>query len=489
MNLKTLDFGAPAAERDINHGLVEYFFKSEAYSRVESRQKYIVLGNRGTGKSALFKFLAEQAKRNQEVVIELSPEDYSYEILASALIREKEGSWAKQGAYAAAWKYLIYVLVMKGLNIRLKGFKSGPQARIYGYLRDHHRDSADGPIGVLVSYIKRIEGVKIGSFEANLKTRQLTALYKLEELHNLMGDLKEVLSKQPVRVFVDELDRGWDSSEDAKAFVAGLFQAAISINAVSSNLTVYISLRQELYDSIPALYEDTQKYRDVMELIRWDEPSLKHLIALRIRHSVSDLVALRDDDLVWNTIFSGTLQYRQTKGFNYIVDRTLYRPREIIQFCTTIVEENATYGTFPIDYDIISKAELTYSEDRTKDIASEYRFQYPGLMSVFEIFRGKTYTFDREELEFLCLQLSVGEHALSKEAESWIQGQDPSFIIETLWRIGFFRAQAVGGVKAQRRSGSSYLGPHQVGNLSLHNLARFHVHPMFRSYLGMKEEK
>jgi hypothetical protein len=167
----------------------------------------------------------------------------------------------------------------------------------------------------------------------------------------------------------------------------------------------------------------------------------------------------------------------------------LYRPREIIQFCTTVVEENASNGTFPIDYDIISKAELTYSEDRTKDIASEYRFQYPGLMSVFEIFRGKTYTFDREELEFLCLQLSVGEHALNKEAESWIQGQDPSFIIETLWRIGFLRAQAVGGVKAQRRSGSSYLGPHQVGNLSLHNLARFHVHPMFRSYLGMKEER
>jgi hypothetical protein len=193
---------------------------------------------------------------------------------------------------------------MKGLNNKLKGFKSGSPARIYAFLRDHHKDSADSPIGVLVSYIKRI-------------------------------------------------------------------------------------------------------------------------------------------------------------------DRTLYRPREIIQFCAAVVEENTSYGTFPIDYDVISKAELTYSEDRTKDIASEYRFQYPGLMNVFEIFRGKTYTFDRDELEFLCLQLSVGEHAISKEAESWIHDQDPSFIIETLWRIGFLRAQAVGGVKAQRRSGRSYLGPHQVPNLSL----------------------
>jgi hypothetical protein len=296
-------------------------------------------------------------------------------------------------------------------------------------------------------------------------------------------------SKHPVRVFVDELDRGWDSSEDAKAFVAGLFQAAVNINAVSANLTVYISLRQELYDSIPALYDDAQKYRDVMEMIRWDEPSLKHLIALRIRHSISALAGLKDDDAVWNNIFSGTLQYRQTKGSNYIVDRTLYRPREIIQFCTAIVEENATSGIFPIDYDIISKAELTYPEDRTKDIASECRFQYPGLMSVFQVFRGRTYTVDRDELEFLCLQLSEGEHALSNEGKSWIKGQEPPYIIEALWRIGFLRAQAVGGVKTQRRSGSSYLGPHQVANLSLHNLARFHVHPMFRSYLGMKQER
>ena len=28
---------------------------------------------------------------------------------------------------------------------------------------------------------------------------------------------------------------------------------------------------QELYDSIPALYDDAQKYRDIIETIRWDE--------------------------------------------------------------------------------------------------------------------------------------------------------------------------------------------------------------------------
>jgi hypothetical protein len=56
-------------------------------------------------------------------------------------------------------------------------------------------------------------------------------------------------------VLVDELDRGWDSSEDAQAFLAGLFQACLSVNSLHDNLRVYISLRQELYDDVPALYE------------------------------------------------------------------------------------------------------------------------------------------------------------------------------------------------------------------------------------------
>jgi hypothetical protein len=44
MNFKKLNFGAPEAERDLAHGLMDYFVRSEAYTRVASRQKYIISG-------------------------------------------------------------------------------------------------------------------------------------------------------------------------------------------------------------------------------------------------------------------------------------------------------------------------------------------------------------------------------------------------------------------------------------------------------------
>ena len=57
-----------------------------------------------------------------------------------------------------------------------------------------------------------------------MKTRELEYLYRLDEIRPLLGPLRKVLEGKRVFVLVDELDRGWDASEDAKSFVAGLFQ-------------------------------------------------------------------------------------------------------------------------------------------------------------------------------------------------------------------------------------------------------------------------
>ena len=488
VDLTKLSLGAPSAERDISQGLADYFVESQAFRRVAEGPKRIVLGNRGTGKSAIFKVIAERKLKAKLPVIELAPENYSYEMLTTILKGESEGSWAKHGAYAVAWKYLIYVLVMKAVAGDATKIKKDASGRIKRYLRDNHAGEAGSKLGALISYLKRMEGFKVGPVEASVKTRELERMYKLDELAPLLEDLKEALKAKPVVVFVDELDQGWDASEDAKAFVSGLFQACAKLNELSPHLHVYMSLRQELYDSIPALYEDAQKARDLIEVISWDEPSLLELVANRIRYSVPALRSLSDAEC-WAAVFAETLQYRGSKSFNYIVDRTLYRPREVIEFGTRAIESAQDSGAFPIDYATLSESEVSYSRGRMQDIAAEYRFQYPGLLSVFEVFRGRVYLLDRGTLQDICLELAIGELPTDEATHAWLAGAEPDVVIDALWRVGFLRARAVGGIKARRRSGSSYLGPHQIGNLNLQNITQFQVHPMFRSFLGMKEPK
>ena len=304
IDIEKLSFGVPAAERDDD--LLACFVSSETYQNLQSGQKTIILGNRGTGKSALFLKLAEDEKRKGNIVISLAPEEYSYELLSETLKKETEGAWAKQGAYSAAWKYLIYVTIMKNVCQKGKSFKRGPEAKIYNYLRDNHSGTETNPIGMLISYLKRMECIKIGKYEAAIKAKELKRLYSLEEVEPLVNDIENVCHSKRVLVLIDELDKGWDASEDAIAFVAGLFQAAISINNRLNNVRILLSLRKELYDNIPVLYEDAQKVRDVIETVEWDEPRLLELIGRRIARKFSFPVNTTYE-YMWNQVFSEVL--------------------------------------------------------------------------------------------------------------------------------------------------------------------------------------
>jgi hypothetical protein len=477
--LSKVDFGAPAAERDIERGLDEYFVESEAYNRVRAGEKRVLIGGRGIGKSALFQVLARREREAGSYVIELSPEDYSYELLTQTMASEARGSWAKTGAYAAAWKYLIYVLIMKEVSTRRIHLGKGAGGQIYTYIRDHHTNHQASKLAALVSYLKRMEGFKIGRYEASVRARELEKLYKLEEINHLLPALKEVAHRRRVIVLVDELDRGWDSSEDARAFVAGLFQACISVNSLHHNLRVYVSLRRELYEDIPELYEDAQKYRDLIETIRWSSASLLKLIANRIRHSLPAL-AHHDDQACWDALFAAT----GSGSFRYMIDRTLYRPREIIHFCTQALESaRDSQATVPLQHAPVREAEYPYSRERAKDIAAEYRFQYPGLLSIIEAFRGKDSIFSRDDIELLCLEL-VTRELPTHGTDGWLDTCTPESLLEILWNVGFLRAETRQDARLRPNHAGCFLGPHQASQQVMVAAERFQIHPMFWAYLG-----
>ena len=169
-----------------------------------------------------------------------------------------------------------------------------------------------------------------------------------------------------------------------------------------------------------------------------------------------------------------------------MVDRTLYRPREIIQFCTQAVECcRESNSVIPVKHATVREAEDIYSTERAKDIAAEHRFQYPGLINVFEVFRGRTQSLEREELEFLCLELIMGEIPASGTS-AWLSDCTPNSLIEILWNTGFLSAEAAQDYYSTSKAGSaSFLGAHQVRHLNIAATRRFQVHPMFHAYLDI----
>lgn len=485
LNIKDIVFGVPTAERDTD--LIECFVDNDSYSRIIDKGKNVILGNRGSGKSAIFKKIAEDEIKNKKIVITLAPENFSYEMMNSILIKESKGSWSKHGAYSVAWKFLIYVMVFKELAKISPVLKTGKAAKVYNYVRDTYIDFDKNPIGLLIAYLKRIEGIKIGPWEVSLKTKELDKLYKLDEIALLIELLDEVSDRKKIVIFVDELDKGWDASEDAVSFISGLFHAAMSINSNHKNLRILISLRSELYDNIPAIYDDAQKFRDVIETIHWNEDFLLELVTKRIIKCFPTLKKLSKKE-IWNKIFAETLDYRTAKSFNYVIDRTLFRPREIIQFCNEIAEKALEKRhNLPLNYKSIVEAESSYSESRMHDIAAEFKFQYPGLNAIFETFRGQRYFMTKDAFEEHLLKIACGEYHVPSGSE-WFMKLETENMNRILWEVGFIRVQVVGGVRAQRRSGSEWVGSYQINGINIYDKPAYQVHPMFRSFLGLKEK-
>jgi hypothetical protein len=474
-----LSFGALAAEREKRDTLSSVFVPSTAFERLVEGSKIIVLGNRGTGKTALLSVLQNQINARGGLAEMLRPEDFAYELLRQTSLPESAGAWNKSSAYAAAWKYLLYLLAMKKLVSGAHGLKSGAAKRVYVYVRDHHANVDLNPLEALISYLKRLEGIKIGKLEASLKARELQRLYRLEEIDRALDDLDEVAASKPIYLLIDELDRGWDASEDAISFVSGLFQAATGMTVRTPHIRVIMSLRRELYDNIPALYEDAQKVRDTIEAIDWDRSRLFQLICRRIRHSLN--IGGATDGEVWSRVMPN--QVSGQPSFDHLLDLTLHRPRELIQLCNQIQDTADDPNRLPFDKNDIRDAETLYCRDRCADIVAEYRFQYPGLGDVIETFRGMPREQDRDQLELHCLELSVGQRAVSAEA-GWVLDAEPDTLIETLWRVGFLKCEVSTRPDGTEPTGRRFVGPYEIRTVNTRNVRRFRVHPAFAKYLG-----
>ena len=257
--LRALNIGAPAAERD--ELLIKCFVGTEAYQSVLTGKARVLLGNRGSGKSAIFQKLKSELKRTNHAVIDVEPDDYSYEIISSSLRSQLDGAWSKQSSFAADWKFVLLVNCFIQVRNRTSNTKGASYKKLHAFLRDRFKDQQFNILDNLISYLKRFEGITVAGYGVSTKSSSLSNLYRLEEIKHLLPALQDLLGGVPVTILIDELDRGWDASEDARLFVSGVFQAAMQLNNISPNLRVFIALRRELYDNIPELFDDAQKYR------------------------------------------------------------------------------------------------------------------------------------------------------------------------------------------------------------------------------------
>ena len=423
---------------------------------------------------------------------EIVPNDYMYDLLSNSRQFDSNAVWARLGAYTASWKYVILVTAMKLLHNRYHSTKLHPEPmeKIRAFLRDNAEEHISAPIDLLVGLLKKFTDVSKVSLEGvqfSDKTSQLDRFYRLDNLAGVTPAIQALSEETRVLILFDELDHGWDSSDDARQFIAGLFKAANQINQQFPGIDILITIREEIFHNIPELYEDAQKIRDIIEHIRWTPEELQSLIGQRIKYALENVLGKRvkasRPEALWGMIFSDAITEKEIPTYKYIIDRTMCRPRELIFFvneCLKIhnIEEK-------VDPETIRSVELSYSGNRHEDISAEFKFQYPGLREVFETFRMEDVQWERAAIEEHWLEIVEGLRRCP-EATTWLNADSsPDKFIEALWKVGFLRAFMKMGKVPSEADEQYFVGYYQQPTLNIAMINYFDIHPMFRSHLGI----
>jgi hypothetical protein len=378
MELNKIAWGDDSAERD--EYLLSYFIQTESYYRLLNKTKTIVIGRKGSGKSALRKKLASEFSSTENThVINISPKYSSIRnILNEKSLTE---SFGEEIFFQHSWlrQMLLDSLCLVGHSAKGKyASESLEFARTIS--RELNRTSKDlvENISDILSRIK-VKAGKIGDLGLQLE-KELRNVADVDSLEHHFLALANSGAK--FIIMVDDLDLGWDNSRLANNLLLGLLSATAYMKAISPNIHILIFLREDVYSILMEKTQHSDKYRNI-ERIRWDKESLIELLQKRIEFNFDKLNEDFGND-PFHKVFPPTISTHNTD--NWLIERTLSRPRELIQLSRFYTE--SLIGDEPNDK-ILKECESTYSSWKLDDLCTEYSNQYPGLVNIFSYWKTK----------------------------------------------------------------------------------------------------
>lgn len=426
--LDWINVGKVSAERD--DLLSEYFFDNGVLkSVIDSPSSFLILGRKGAGKTAVFKYLSDNKEKfigKDDILIPLSFEDYNWNIHALLVDENK----AQSLAYKQSWRFVILIECVKAFRewFLAKNKKVPKQLEKVNGLLEMLFESPVPSISQLVGRkllsLSCISLPKVGldledgdlgsinlnggdiSFDDVQKDKTLQK-HLSENIENLIRYLDDVLVNiiadcPKVYICFDRVDEAWDdvSYDSSKRVIAGLVSASDSITAqYQGGIRPIVFLREDIFDVLSI--NDANKLReDCGALLHWGKTSLSNLMIRRI-----NFYAERGDaELIENidSMFDKKEMRQRTKPLNYLLKRTMMRPRDLISIMGRIIQTMKEKAEDPfteedmifekLEAESIYSAEPGYSDWLKQEILDEWSVQRPVIVELFNAIQNNAST-------------------------------------------------------------------------------------------------
>jgi hypothetical protein len=325
--------------------------------------------------------------------------------------------------------------------------------------------------------------------------QEVVASAQVQDLHNVMKMLGEVLSSRSEQYFImiDKLDENWVEESLQYKLIMALIHVARDFHKIQ-NAKVIIALRRDLMERVfrlqrPSGFQE-EKYQSMCLTLKWEESQLIELLDRRINALVAPRYTrqpLSHRDLLPKSS-------NKTPITDYLTQRVT-RPRDIIAFFNSCIDAGTNLQRLTMKE--LRMAEGEYSRSRLKAIADEWSADYPRLLDFAEVLRQrpasfKLSTIEDRDIEEMCLRLLIVDPAakgiLESSASRLIDCEITTEDFKVLLAQTFYKVALV-ALKVEPHE-QAFWASDSGRSISAGEIDRdtsLVVHPMFYRVLGTKQ--
>lgn len=376
-SLQNMAFGDPTAENEMTT-LGAYYMQTEQFTRAMRGEVNLVVGRKGSGKTALFLQLRDRIRADKRnVMVDLKPEGYQLIKLKEDLLSYlTEGS--RQHLITAFWEYLLLLEVTYKVLEKDKTTHKHNHEIYEKYLDleatyNVENFSTEGDFSerllVLSNRIASSYRARFGeSQEVKLTVEDVTSLVHAHDIRSLRQKLSDYLSsKQSVWILFDNLDKGWNTGgvdEIDIIVLRCLVEAGRKIEREmrkhEHELYCVIFVRNDVYELLMKGSADYGK--DMRAVLDWTDPDmLREMLRLRLVSGMEGVDPNVTFEKIWRDICVSHYHGEDTSA--YFIERSLMRPRNVLKIFAHSKGFAINFNHTKIEESDIEKGVKAFSQD------------------------------------------------------------------------------------------------------------------------------
>ena len=377
-------FGKEAAEDEDFDRLQAYYIKSRTHEKVTANLALrLLIGHKGIGKSAIFAMARHEDIANHRVSVLIRPDDISSIGKGTNDFDQMIRDW-KSGMIK-----IITDKICENLHIP------------FSVSDDQHRYAS-----YVTQFIPSLKNLLSNFLEGK----------GVKDTDKLI--IKNFLRENRVIVYIDDLDRGWESKDEDIRRISALLNAVRDLSNDNKGLQFRISLRTDVFYLVRTSDESTDKIGDSVIWHSWTNHEILLLLIKRIQSFIG-----KDFDVdtnrripqrelakylepVFEKRFTGYGKWENAPIYVILMSLIRKRPRDLVKLCNAAAKNAYDNYKTKIDTESLQNVFVTYSQDRIQDTVLEYRSELKDINRLLlnmkpsrnEIKQGRGFIYTTNEL-------------------------------------------------------------------------------------------